>query len=537
MIELPKRMSARGFNMNGIIAVKKSTALLVLSSMVLVATGCSVAQKTGESLFGKAMLEKLTPGPSKEDDGLKIGPTKVLTDATALALELPESDLQAREKFHQKFKSLVDAERYAAATVLVSRQPDYAYQILSSELSRGDSSLEDLAAAYDRFCGGTPNWQTLANHPSQQPIENYFAGRKQFLGAISNGRYAATEEVNLVELAEAAGSEALIVDAYYQHGIGALLRQDNATAADLFAASADHAADRHGMQAASAKLMCSESSRRAGDFARAIEEWQQSVQIACSQIRNRNLTDPNFWDQAAYLQPVGTAWPADIVPTFAGIGRGNACVIRTELLRQLSVIEEGTVLSGTVPPACWVESAVGSWRASRGESQKSLLSLKKAESLTDSKAAKDWLRIAQAPVLVQVGQNGAATSLLAPLIAREDNSPEMLAAMSKLGVIKLSTGASRHGVRLLHRAVIDSDGIDWPGKSTARADLALGMLMIGEDAEGMAQLEQAQLQFESEAELEQLAKSLTNHQKYLKHQEADKTRIAAITERLESLQL
>ena len=255
--------------------------------------------------------------------------------------------------------------------------------------------------------------------------------------------------------------------------------------------------------------------------------------MACQVMRTRNVADTVFWQRAGYLQPVGTPWPADVQSAIASVGRSDASAIRTELLRQLALTDSGSLSS-----ACWVEAALGSWCEARGETQKALVHLKKAETLAEDAAnAVDWLRLAQAPLLVKLGQKGTATTLLAPLIAREDNSPAMLAAMSKLGVIKLSGGSPQHGVRLLHRAVVDSGGVEWPGKSSARADLALGLLMIGEIAEGKNQLRQAQTQFQAEGEIEQLAKSLFNEQKFLEHSEADKTEIAALEQRLQTMQL
>jgi len=494
---------------------------------LLVVGGCNISHEKTAGLMSKVKLA----GKKMGDERPKMGPTKVVTDGTALALELPESDLQARGKFRQRFGKLIAGDRIAAADILVARRPDHAYEVLANQFDRNDNDLVVLAASYDRFCGGDSGWHAMIRGASSETVDQYFFNRKQFLGAITNGQFDSTTAIDLVSQANETGQEALLVDAYYQTGIAGLLTQDNASAADAFAMASQTAGDRHGMQGAAALLMGSEARRRANDFAGATSAWQDSVELACQMIRTRNVTDTGYWDRATYLQPVGTPWPASVATTLAALGNSSASAIRTNLLRQLATIDAATLSS-----ACWIEAAMGSWRDARGESQKAIVHLKKSETAATSEAA-DWLRIAQAPILVSLGQKGTATTLLAPLIAREDNSPVMLAAMSKLGVMKLTGGSQQHGIRLLHKAVVDSGGVDWPGKSSARADLALGLLMIGENSEGITQLRQAQSHFEAEGEIEQLAKSLWNEQKYLEHNEADKTQVAAVESRLKTMQL
>ncbi len=511
-------------------SVKSDIAICLLFVAVMgSAIGCNLSQEKASGLFDKLKRES----KQTKTDLPKMGPTKVVTDATALALELPESDLQATDKFRQRFSTLVADGRLAAANLLVARHPDHAYDTLSNHFDRADSNTALMATAYDQFCGTPGNWQSLISATNQEAVDAYLFSRKQFLGTITSGQFESTDTIDLVSQAKGSGSEALLVDAWYQTGIAQLLRQENAVAADSFKVCAQTAADRHAMQSANALLMCSEASRRAGDFAGATQAWQQSVELACTQIRKRSITDPSYWDRASYLQPVGTPWPTSVRTTFAGIGSLPASVLRSDLLRQLSLTDAS---SRSLPAICWIEASLGSWREARGEPQKALVHLKKAETQAHA-SAKDWLRIAQAPLLVSVGQSGTATTLLAPIIAREDNSPAMLAAMSKLGVMKLTSQSQQHGIRLLHRAVVDSPGIDWPGKASARADLALGLLMIGETSEGMQQLHQAQSHFEAEGEIEQLAKSLWNQQKYLEHSDAEQAAVAAIVSQLKTMQL
>ncbi|MEO1525741.1 MAG: hypothetical protein AAFX06_09905 [Planctomycetota bacterium] len=497
---------------------------------VFSATGCKMTRES----FLEPMAKLKFPGTDQTDELQKMGPTRVVTDATAFALELPESDLEDREKFVDRFNKLLDEKRLAAANIHVARRMDLAHEVLTSSIGKDSKSLQTLAATYDQNCGNTQGWYPVTTASRSESFGVYTQQRAQFMGAIANGDFATASEVELIESARATNSETLLVDAHFQTGVGRLLNEQNAAAADAFEKAAAQATDGHGMQGCTAKLMSSEASRRAGDFATATANWREAVAMACSQIRTRNVSEPRFWERAAYLQPVGEPWPDEVAETFEWIGQSSASPIRSELLRQLAGI---SMAGDSITARCWVEAAIASWFEARGEPNKALLHLKKAETLAQAPVAKEWLKVAQAPLLVSLGQSGTATALLAPIIAKEDDSLTMLAAMTKLGVIKLQSSAKQHGVRLLHHAVIDSESIAWPGKSSARADLALGLLMIGETSEGINQLRQAQASFEAEGEVEQLAKSLWNEQQYLEQSEASSAEIAAVSERLKTLQL
>ncbi len=501
---------------------------LVLAVTLTCVGGCNVTGKRTTEVLQK--LKLVDRRPPRELP--KAGPTTVVTDATALALELPESDLQARQQFRQRFEKLISEERFAAAERLVARRPDLAHQVLCNQTAQSRPELLALASCYDRACGNEAGWHAMMTDANAEPIDAYFKTRTQLFGAIGNGDFEATGQTDLVTAAEQTGHPPLLADAWFQTGVAYLLRQQNLPAADAFASAIDHAGMQNGSLAAQAGLMRSEALRRGGQFAAAGDAWQQAVNLACQQIRRQHFTDPAFWDRAVYIRPVGSEWPACVVETFAAIGNAPASVVRTDLLRQLaSVHQHGELISA----ACWIEAGLGSWRQARGETQKALVHLKKAETVA-GETAKDWLRISQSPLLLALGQRGTATTLLAPIIAREDDSPQMLAAMSQLGAMKLTGRSQQHGIRLLHRAVVESAAVEWPGKASSQADLALGLLMIGEKAEGMAQLRAAQARFKSEGDLELLAKSLWNEKQYLDHSDADRETIAAVDDRLQTMQ-
>ena len=514
---------------------KFTIASTALTLAVVSIAGCSVGK-----LDSAAMLSKLKlPGKQEKSDLPKSGPTKVVTDATALVLELPESDLHARSRFGQRFASLLDEDRSVAADRLTARHPDHAYELLTTSTPDGSDTQIALAAAYDRYCQSAGQWSAVAQGHRNEAVQSYYTARSQWMGNVTNGAFAKTNAIDLVAVAESTAMKPLVVDAWYQTGIGALLRESNAESASAFRRCATEASTDHGLQAATATMLASEAMRRDGDFAGATQAWMQSVALACEQLRDRHISDAAYWERAAYLQPVGTPWPIEVANCFVAIATSSPNVLRTDLIQQLAnVVQSSSTASSTpISSACWVETAAGSWQQARGETQKALIHLKKAETQSPPAAAVDWLRITQADLLVSLAQNGTATTILAPIISREDNSPTMHAAMAKLGVMKLKTKSPQHGIRLLKESVDAEHANQWPGKASARADYALGLLMIGDETAGLWQLTLAQQEFEIDRETELLAKSLWNQWQYLKHSDASKQDIEAARTRLNTLQL
>ncbi|MEL6895541.1 MAG: hypothetical protein AAFP90_05500 [Planctomycetota bacterium] len=506
---------------------------------MITAVGCSAVRQSADQLVdGMPSLNwSQTNTRTNSKTGRTVGPTRVITDASALALELPESDIQHRQAFAARFNSLVEDQRIVAANILVARNPDHAIAVLMQSLGSGnaepDSNTLHLATAADQFRASPNNLRSLVENGSDEAVRGYFQLRQQMMSSITNGDFAPTGDIDLVATATSAGHPALLVDAYYQNGIAALMRQENSVAAESFRNCTMQAGDNHGVKAADAMLMCSESLRRAKDYAGAIAAWQQSVATACRIIKTRSCTSTEYWERAKYLRPVETPWPPCVSKTFQALGNSGPGPLRTDLLQQLASLQDPAI-----PAGCWLHAALGSWHHARGNAETALLHLKQSETQsTSNPSATDWLRIAQSPLLTQLGKTGTATTLLTPIIAREDNSPVMLAAISQMGTIKLTSGSARHGVRLLKRGVIDNDGVTWPGQTAARADYALGMLIIGEHAEGISQLHQAQSHFQSQGEIEQLAKSLFNEREYLKQRDDEPSRISDITGRITALQL
>ena len=90
---------------------------------------------------------------------------------------------------------------------------------------------------------------------------------------------------------------------------------------------------------------------------------------------------------------------------------------------------------------------------------------------------------------------------------------------------------------MLRRALDENPHLQWPGRTSAEADYALGLLIVGDTTAGVPRLSQAQHRFVAEGEVELLAKSLWNEHQYLMHAEADAGQIDAVKKRLASMRL
>lgn len=496
-------------------------------AMPLIA-GCITSQSPPiEKLKQYLSASKVEPLPPS-------GPTKVVTDSSALALELPDSDVQARSAFGQSFTRLAQEGRTAAARLQVARHLDHTYELLVRPDQGQDTEVRRLMAAlYDRTCDTKSGWALVVQAEHEPNVAEYLARRSRWMAGVAAGEFKETARLDLVAAAQASNYRPLLVDAWYQTGVGAMLRGDNAKAAVALEKCAELAGAHCGMLGPQARLLGSEARRRNGDFDGANAAWQQSARTAAQLLAERGVSDPGYWERVLYLQPVGVGLPGDVAENFRRFAESPWTPLQADLMRQLATCDTS---STPITSECWVETAIAAWQDQRGESQKAILRLKKAETLA-SGGAVDWLRIAQAQQLARLGQPGMHTALLAQLTAKEIDSPAKFAALAELGVTRVQSGALPQGLQLLKQALDEQPSVHWPGRASAEADHALGLLMLGDTENGLAKLETAQRQFEAEGNVEQLARSMWNQAKFLEHMESDKGEIEAVEQRLAALKL
>src|SRR5262249_10794664 len=158
-------------------------------------------------------------------------------------------------------------------------------------------------------------------------------------------------------------------------------------------------------------------------------------------------------------------------------------------------------------------TCLGQHRFARNEPQAALLAFKRAETSATEPAVQAQLRLEQAKCLSRLQQEGAATAILMAMINKQE--PGLYQpALAILGSIKLQSGQTDFGQRLLQRALEPSPAFEWPQRGEAEADLGLAYLMQGDEPAGLRWLHSAQRRFEAAGQHELLAKSLWNEARY-----------------------
>jgi ATP/maltotriose-dependent transcriptional regulator MalT len=171
----------------------------------------------------------------------------------------------------------------------------------------------------------------------------------------------------------------------------------------------------------------------------------------------------------------------------------------------------------------------------RNEPQVALLAFKRADTATADALVQDQLRLEEAKCLSRLGQAGAATAILMAM-AKKPEPRLARPALALLGSIKLQSGQTEFGQKLLQRALEQEPAIDWPQRGEAEADFGLACLIQGDEQAGLRWLHEAQHRFEAAGQHELLTKSLWNEASYFEHQGQHKAEAATVNARLRSLE-
>lgn len=478
---------------------------------------------------------------SKETPVAPIGERKVKVDGQALALGQPESGVQARDAFLNRFAALLAENRVASARLWAQRHPDIALQVLreaTNEQAKHDA-LVQLASCYDEQCqtqNGAQSWRALILRRREEPdrFRKFDDTRDQLLVAMRNAKFEEAAQIDLVGAAKGTGSPLLEADAYELHGVCGLLVEQPAHAVAAFERSIALVAASQPHQAAHTLLLLSEAKRRAGDPQHAIELWRQSI-VAESDLLARNppIADPTFWERASYLQPLGQPWPAHLGLAIAKFNQSGSMISQTNTSQGFILCSYQDASEPPATAALW--ACLGEWRLERGEGQAGLLAFKKAESACATQAAADWARLGQARSLLALGQSAAATAIWMQLAARPGDPVIERAALADLGALRVRDGMTLQGLELLKKSVEAEPYVEWPGRAAAEADLGLAYLMVGDEAAGLACLERASQRMQSQGDLELLSKTLWNQARYHEHK-GNRAAQKAISEQLAQLQ-
>lgn len=429
-----------------------------------------------------------------------------------------------------------EADRWASASSWVTRHPEATLEVLRTldpQVSHDTYLL--MAEVHDAqtLVGGQAGWTKIAElrKRDSKAAKEYFEARKQLQARLAEGQVDRALELKLNELPLVRESVLLQIDAAQLRGTAMLLANRAAEAAAELSAAAESALSVSPYQAAYLLLLQSDAERRAGAGPAAAQTWQRAIVAAVKSLSAAPpVRDPVLWEKLGYLRPVKTPWPADVVGMLTTFDPLPG-------LATISSVAATTASDAGADPneaEAVIWHSIGRWYLDRGHAQAGLVSFKRAESSVRSDVSQRWLRFRQAKALVQLDQNGPATAILAGLI-REKQSELYRPAAALLGSIYMQRDQSRKGLLLLKQSVDREDGVEWPERSEAEADLALAYLTIGEAQIGMDRMHRAQRRFESEGNFESLALSLDNELRFLEHT-GNRKDAAAVREKIRELE-
>ncbi|MCE9608286.1 MAG: hypothetical protein K8U03_25655 [Planctomycetia bacterium] len=506
----------------------KATILSATAALLLlVSSGCfsPATTKDWAEVFEKA--KKAEPAPKGTPKFDIVGQS--LGESQEVSLTTGELATRVSE--------LATAHRTVAASRWIQRHPEAALEWLrSGSASQNGQAMSLLAEVHDRQCsssGPPQNWTTLdaARKRNPVPYQTYLEARNRFKNSLTQGQIDNALNQHLLKLAVDCESQLLEIDAWQLQGTAQLLNDKPREAAAAFEKAVAAALQVSTYQSAYLLLLLSDSQRRAGDPALAAATWQRAVVVASQLLASDHpIHDPVLWERLGYQRPVESPWPNDVVK-------------KLQLMEPLPGTEvSGVDLNATASDAgadpsvaeTAVWNAIGIWYLDRTHGQAALVSFKRAEASSRDEDARTWLRIRQARSLIQLQQDGAATAILVR-IAGQKTTPPARAALGLLGSLRLKSGQVQQGLGLLRKSVETVDGLEWPERADAEADLGLAYLMMGDVQQGLQRLHAAQERFESEGNWESLTLALANEAAFFEETKKKKE-AAAIRFRLESLE-
>ena len=470
-------------------------------------------KRTSASAAADAKTNQDRPAAVKAG-AIMTGVKTVKLDGHALMLGQEDQLALTTDQFRQQASDALQANQRRSLTQLVRRYPDIALQTLRDSLSSAapDKTLDAIATEFDALWSNSPStngWVAAlavkANAPKKYEVA--IKARRELVAALADGGLPERRVVLPNTLPKDAPTP-WQVDAWQLTGIVALLEERPTDATKAFQQASRLATASQPFEAAASSLLLSEAARRTGDAKTAVSAWQFSVSQAAELLRRYPpISDPAFWERAAYIRPNGTNWPTDLLPACAE-SLSRTCL--NELARTANAARGSKAQTAeTTDPTSLLWACIGFARLDRDEPQAALVAFKKAESLVAASTDRDRLQLAEAKTFLRLGQSAAAMALLARLSQHE--SPTIARpALALLGTMKLQANQATVGLNLLRKALETEPITDWPGRSEAEADLGLAYLMTGDEPRGLKHLHSAQQQFESADQLELLLTSLQN---------------------------
>lgn len=475
-----------------------------VASCILLLVGCSVFRTTKgtslESEVGQADTRATDTAELAEPDAVDRSQpnetesgkvSKVRLDGS---LSLGDTDHLAYEpeQLAVALAELYSAGQLASAQTLVRDYPDVVAKIMlqpnTQRLTRKQQS--ELCDQYAKlWTSDTSGIQQLKNSLASGTTVSVLQQHKTFLTQLENNR---PEEALRLRIGRQLSEPSLLhAESLRLEGMAKLMLEDHAGAAAKFSQAVEILDSKQPVEANRIRLLLGESWRRAGDENAWKEAWTQAVMSHSALLVNRQLADPQFWKQAAFLRPVSAPWPEKVTDRLYEFNRKYGLDHEERQRSEASV---------------WMTIGLNSLR--RHESQNAILSFKKAEALVSDRFLKKELQLKQALAMIDGGQPGPASAILFRISSETGTIADRAKAI--LATMKLQNGSLAQGMGLLQAAIQSSN--QWPAdeRLRAQADYGLAYLMRGKEQQGVALLEQIYREFLSRGDYPQAIQCLSN---------------------------
>lgn len=512
--------------------ILKGTQTWVLA-VIAIATfaGCALPGKTENSTeTPPTRLEELfASDPSAEEAPEPDTPQVRNPPAKTIRFEGRETVLGTADvapvptgTFIADLQALLAQEKYFTASQLISAHPDVAEQAFWERYANAsdDSLVSFIAETLSKDVPPAISLQTLRETLQSKPVagQTYHQSRSRFATRLKSENPSQQDAEQLRIQAQSLDHPLVMLDALRLLALRELVNGRHAWAESLFLQAAKIAEQhRDRVRESELWLMVATTANRSERFKDASSAWRKATQTRIElHLESDRTLHPGFWVRADEQRPTGTSWPKE---TSRALATHAAPV-------------GGTVSALSAPERIlWSAVAVSQYEAS--EHQAALLNFKKAETFADGEDAM-WLRIAQSKCLAGLGQSHAAAALLSGPAA-SDNPKIAIASTAAIGSAKLQAGTYQQGLQLLNKALEDSRANDWPGRNRAEADLALGLLILGETDPGLESLHAVQNEFERQGERLSLLQALENELRLLEHENRD-AESARVQDRIKQLE-
>ncbi len=447
---------------------------LSLSSLA----GCrwlpTAAQRESADRLDRVAKNEPSPESQETDGSSKVEVTAggvLLGDASNLAFTEAE--------FREALQKVVVDRQLGSLDFLLSIYPDLAHQLLLAgpDSQLAGSALAVIGDAFDRVWQSPqqPVWRPHVDRLQNQPDGLEFVKRREkFLRLVSEEKLDDALALQLRVEARRLESIPARVEAARLEGSAYLIADRNEEAIEVLQ-EALQLAEPLPMQGSRLYLLLGEAYRHSQQREAWREAWIRGTTLESSISRSQLLCDPVFWTKAAYLRPSGQPWPDQVVLDFHSV------------LDQYGIEFPNQIVDESLREA-FVWAVIGVQSLHRHESQNALLAFKKAEAMVSTPNLRSQLLLHQAVTMIDGGQAGPASPLLLRLASEKGIVADRARAV--LGSLKLQHGGTAQGINLLQSALASVD--QWPLEEQLRAksDLALALLIQGNEAEGLALQEQ-----------------------------------------------